>query len=406
MSVWSEAQLLPPDAILGLKADFDKDTHKDKVYLGVGAYRDENGKPYILKSVIDAEKYIFDHPEKFNHEYIPIDGYGPFRQAACEFMFGEDRPALKEGRIYTSQSISGSGALCIALETLKKIYKGSADVYIPNPTWANHIGMAGKVFGAEHVKKYTYLGSDGLTLDFAAMSKDIKSIPDGSIVLLHMCAHNPTGVDLSKEQWTEMAELLKEKHHMVIMDGAYQGFASGDFVRDAYSLRLLTDAGIELIACQSFAKNMGLYGERCGAVHFVVNDKEILPKLVSNVKVIIRQMYSSPPCHGAFIASLILTDKALRAKWCEELVMMAERIIKMRKTLRFLLEKEVPGRDWSHITSQIGMFSYSGLTVDQVLKLRSEFGVYMTNNGRISMACLNEHNVEIVAKAIKGVLAE
>lgn len=403
MSVWSDAQLLPPDAILGLKADFEKDTHEHKVYLGVGAYRDEDGKPYILKSVSKAEEYIHDHPEKFNHEYLAIDGYGPFREAACKFMFGDDSKPLKEGRIYTSQSLSGSGALNLAMETLKKVYKGSCDIYVPNPTWANHIGMSSKVFGAEHVKKYTYIGSDGLSLDFENMCNDIKKMPDGSIVLLHMCAHNPTGVDLSHDQWRSLAAILKEKHHVPIIDGAYQGFASGNFNDDAFSLRLLADEGIELVACQSFAKNMGLYGERCGAVHFVVNDKETLPKLISNVKVIIRQIYSSPPCHGAFIASLVLTDPELRKSWDKELVMMAERIIKMRHMLREKLEKDST-RDWSHITSQIGMFSFSGLTTEQVLKLRADYGIYMTNNGRISMACLNEHNIDIVADAIRKVI--
>jgi len=314
-------------------------------------------------------------------------------------LFG-DSPALKDNKVVTVQTLSGTGALRVAGDFIAR-FKPGVPIYVPNPTWANHHPIF--TDSGLKVQQYAYYEPSNCGLNFSGMVNDIKNAPNGSVILLHACAHNPTGVDPTKEQWQELSQVIKEKGHFPLFDSAYQGFASGDTDKDAYPIRLFTKDGHNLAACQSFAKNFGLYGERIGALNFVTNSATEAQALESQVKILIRPMYSNPPVHGARIVSLILNDPDLTAQWKGEVKTMADRIIAMRKTLVDGLAESGSTKDWSHISKQIGMFCYSGLTGEQVDRLASEYHIYMTRNGRISMAGVSSKNVGYLAKAIHDV---
>jgi len=306
------------------------------------------------------------------------------------------------------QTISGTGAVHLGALFLAKFYHVSKTVYLSNPTWANH----NQIFSNVHLgmQQYPYFSTKTKGLDFDGMISTIKSAPESSIILLHACAHNPTGVDPTQEQWKEIAAVMREKSHFPFFDCAYQGFASGNLAKDAWAINYFIENGFEMCIAQSYAKNFGLYGERAGCFHFITGPgsdaQDAVKRIGSQLAILQRSEISNPPAYGARIASTILNDDELFALWEDNLREMSGRIIDMRKALKGHLEKlDTPG-NWDHITNQIGMFSFTGLTEKQVLKIREDAHVYMTKNGRISMAGLNTGNVEYVAKAIDKVVRE
>ncbi|OAA68304.1 aspartate aminotransferase [Niveomyces insectorum RCEF 264] len=394
----------PEDPLFGLMAAYRADDSKDKVDLGIGAYRDNDGKPWVLPVVKKAEDIIHSDPET-NHEYLPIAGLAAFTGKAAELILGADSPALADKRVVSLQTISGTGAVHLGALFLAKFYHGNRTLFMSNPTWANH----GQIFGNVGLPTalYPYFDKASRGLDFAGMTAAIEAAPDRSIVLLHACAHNPTGVDPTTEQWHALAALLRRKQHLPFFDCAYQGFASGDLARDAGAIRYFVDQGFELLVAQSFAKNFGLYGERAGCFHYVAApsaDNTAARRVASQLAVLQRSEISNPPIYGARVAGTVLNDPALFAEWEANLRTMSGRIIGMRTALRAKLEALGTPGPWNHITDQIGMFSFTGLSEAQVQKLREQFHVYMTKNGRISMAGLNTHNVDYFAKAVDQVV--
>eukprot|EP01126_Amoeba_proteus_P014376 TRINITY_DN1629_c0_g1_i22.p1 TRINITY_DN1629_c0_g1~~TRINITY_DN1629_c0_g1_i22.p1 ORF type:complete len:425 (+),score=50.22 TRINITY_DN1629_c0_g1_i22:101-1276(+) len=389
----------PPDPILGVTVAFRNDPHPDKLNLGVGAYRDDLNQPYILECVKKAEAKII--AKNLNHEYSPIGGTPEFVKVAAELLFG-NIPQLKEKKIASVQTLSGTGALRVAGEWLRR-YIPNKEIYLPDPTWGTHVPIF-KNSGFDS-KTYKYYNGKG-GLDFEGFKSDVEAAPDKSFFLFHACAHNPTGVDPSEHQWKELAQICKRKGHVVLFDTAYQGFASGNPERDVFAVRHFVEHDISVVATQSFAKNFGLYGERVGALHILTGSAEETEKVLSQLLIVIRPMYSNPPIYGSRVVETILSDTELTSQWRQDVKTMADRIIKMRTLLVESLKSLQPGRDWSHITNQIGMFCYSGLTADQVLKLKDKWHIYMTTNGRISMAGLTSARVEYLAKAIADVTKE
>ena len=395
---WSHVKQAPPDAILGLSIGFKNDTDPRKVNLGIGAYRTDDGQPFVFPVIRQAEKAIANN-HSLNKEYLPIDGLQDFNKGARGVLFGWDHADVTSGRVASCQTLSGTGALRIVAEYLCKYRQ--APIYVSNPTWGNH----NQIFNAlgMDVRQYRYFDKKTKGLDFAGMMADLKNATPGSCVLLHTCAHNPTGVDPTLDQWKQIAQVCKEKALYPFFDTAYQGFVTGNLDKDGEGLRYFVNQGFEMVISQSFAKIMGLYGERTGALHFVCKDKDTAGRVLSQVKIIIRTNYSSPPTHGARIASAILNDLSLRQQWLNELVAVTDRITKMRKLLRSTLEKIGAKGTWNHVTDQIGMFSFTGLTPAQSDAMVKKHHIYMTKNGRISVAGLTTKNCEYVAKCIKDV---
>ncbi|KAE9975625.1 hypothetical protein BLS_002503 [Venturia inaequalis] len=380
----------------GITEAFKADSFSEKINLGVGAYRDDKGKPYVLPSVKEAENKIVN--SAMDKEYAGITGVPSFTKASALLAYGPDSTAIKDDLVVITQSISGTGALRIGGAFLERFYPGAKTIYIPNPSWANHAAVF-KDCGLK-VEKYSYYNKDTIGLDFDGMIADIKAMPKGSIIMLHACAHNPTGVDPTEDQWRAISKAVKEGDHFPFFDMAYQGFASGSTDKDAFALRHFVSEGHTPVLAQSFAKNMGLYGERVGAFSIVTTSAEEKKRVDSQVKILVRPMYSNPPIHGARIASEVLNNPALNKQWLGEVKGMADRII----TMRALLKKELEGlgskRDWSHITSQIGMFCYTGLTPAQMDALAKDSSVYATKDGRISVAGITSGNVKRLAEAI------
>jgi aspartate aminotransferase len=399
-SAWfGNVQMGPPDAILGVTEAFKRDTNPKKINLGVGAYRDDQGKPFVLPSVRQAEDQIING--KMDKEYAGIIGLPEFTANAAKLAFGEDSPIIKAKRNATVQSISGTGALRIGAEFLSKWYPNSKVIYQPSPTWGNHIPIF--KFAGVDVKNYRYYDKNTCGFDEKGCLEDIANIPEKSILLLHACAHNPTGVDPTPEQWMKIAEVAKKRNLYVFFDMAYQGFASGDINRDAHAVRYFVEQGHNICLAQSFAKNMGLYGERVGAYTVVCQDEDEQSRVMSQLKILIRPMYSNPPIHGARIASKILSDKNLYQQWLKDVKLMADRIITMRTTLKDLLAKEGSQRNWNHIVNQIGMFCFTGISPEQVERLTKDYSVYLTKDGRISVAGISSNNVSYLAHALHQV---
>jgi len=402
LSTWSSVPAGPPDPILGVSEAFKADKDPRKINLGVGAYRDENGKPYVLPSVKKAEQILTSvNPDK---EYLPITGLPEFTKAAATLAYGADSPVIKDSTVAVTQSISGTGALRIGGAFLARFYPHAKTIYLPSPSWGNHTPIF-RDSGLE-VKTYRYYDKKTVGLDFAGLKEDLKSMPEKSIVLLHACAHNPTGVDPTHEQWKEISDIVKEKQLFPFFDMAYQGFASGSTSYDAFAVRHFVTSGHQVALSQSFAKNMGLYGERVGAFSLTVASPEEKQRVESQLKIVVRPMYSNPPIHGARIAATILNKPELYKEWEDEVKGMADRIISMRDRLYDnLVAQKTPG-EWGHIKSQIGMFSFTGLTQPQTKALAEKAHIYMTADGRISMAGLNSHNVdyfsESISQAVKG----
>ncbi|KAK3389489.1 pyridoxal phosphate-dependent transferase [Podospora didyma] len=410
----------PEDPLFGLMRACKADNSPDKVDLGIGAYRDDNAKPWVLPVVkkltfcathaTQADEILRNDPD-LNHEYLPIAGLASFTSKAAELLVGTSSPALSEKRVSSVQTISGTGAVHLGALFLAKFYKingQSSTVYLSNPTWANHNQIFSNV--GLPIATYPYFSKETKGLDIEGMKRALADAPERSIILLHACAHNPTGVDPTPEQWREIADVMAAKKHFPFFDCAYQGFASGDLDRDASAIRFFIEQGFELLIAQSFAKNFGLYGERAGCFHYVSppspDAASVTTRVASQLAILQRSEISNPPIYGAKIASTVLNDKALFAEWQENLRTMSGRIIAMRTALKAKLDElKTPG-NWNHITDQIGMFSFTGLTEAQVAKLRSEYHVYMTKNGRISMAGLNTKNVDYFAKAVDKVVRE
>jgi len=396
VSSWANVTEGPPDPILGLSQAFQADPHPSKVNLGVGAYRDDNGKPVVLNCVRAAEASLA--AKKLDMEYTGISGVPAFTKAALKLLFGPD---MSPERAVSAQTISGTGSLRVAAEFLARWYPGAKKIYLPAPTWANH-GAILKDSGCESAS-YRYYRASDFGFDKAGMLEDLKSAPEGSIFLLHACAHNPTGVDPTREDWKEIAAVMKAKKHFAWFDSAYQGFATGNVDGDAWAVRYFVEQGFDVMASQSFAKNMGLYGQRVGALHVICADAGEAKRLDSQLKILIRPMYSNPPIHGARIAAEILTDPELTKQWYGEVKTMADRIIGIRHTMVKELAATGSSRNWDHIIRQIGMFSYTGLTKEECDKMIKDHHIYLTGNGRISMAGLTSKNVGYVSAAIHAV---
>ncbi|XP_063439211.1 aspartate aminotransferase, mitochondrial-like [Mytilus trossulus] len=398
-STWGNVEMGPPDAILGLTEAFKKDTNPKKVSLGAGAYRDDQGKPFILQCVKTAEKQMMD--ENVDHEYAPISGPPTFCKASAELAFGADSSVVKDGLNVTVQGISGTGSLRLGGAFFSKFYAKSKAFYTPTPTWGNHIPIF-KHAGMD-VQSYRYYDPKTCGFDFNGALEDISKIPEGGVVVLHACAHNPTGVDPKPEQWKEISSVMKQKKLYPFFDMAYQGFASGDINKDAFAVRHFLADGHEIALCQSYAKNMGLYGERAGAFTIVCSSKEEADRVMSQIKILIRAMYSSPPIHGARIVDRVLNSPELKNMWLGEVKGMADRIISMRQKLKDGLAREGSSHNWQHITDQIGMFCFTGLKPEQVDRMINEFHIYLTKDGRISVAGVTSGNVDYVANAIHQV---
>jgi len=399
-SAWTGVKEGPPDPILGITEAFKKDTSPSKMNLGVGAYRDDNGKPFVLSCVKKAEEAI----SSMDKEYGPISGDSSFTKLSAQLAFGDKSSVITEGKVATVQTLSGTGALRVGAQFLQRFFQfptATKDVWFPNPTWGNHIPIF-KDSGLNPLR-YKYFDASSCGLDFSGLTKDLSALPDGSAVVFHACAHNPTGVDPSAQQWGELSKLCSSKNFLPFFDMAYQGFASGDIDRDAAGLRQFVADGHRPIVTQSYAKNMGLYGERIGALTVVCDDAAQAKSVESQLKILIRPMYSNPPIHGARIVSKILGTESLRKEWLAEVKMMADRINTMRASLVAGLKKEGSTRNWSHITSQIGMFCFTGLSEPQVERLTKEFHVYLTKDGRISVAGITSKNVGYLAAAIHAV---
>lgn len=336
-------------------------------------------------------------------EYAGIAGIPEFTKVSAELAYGLDSPVLKDQRLAISQSISGTGALRIGGEFLARFHPGPRKIFLPVPTWGNH-GPIFKDSGLQ-VDSYRYFDPKTNGLDFAGFKEDLATkIPEGSIVLLHACAHNPTGVDPTPEQWSEISQICSKRSLFPFFDMAYQGFASGNPEKDAQAVRTFVKDGHPLLLAQSYAKNFGLYGERVGAISAVCASPHEAAAVASQLKIVIRPMYSNPPIHGARIVSTVLKSPDLTAEWSREVNSMAQRIISMRSKLRTLLESKYNSSlPWNHITDQIGMFCFTGLKADQVAKLTQNHHIYLTKDGRISIAGINDKNIDHLAHSIHQV---
>jgi aspartate/tyrosine/aromatic aminotransferase len=399
--MWTDVPEAPADPIFGLTLRCKLDSFLDKIDLGVGAYRDEEGKPYPLRVVLKAEKALAD--ACLDKEYLPIDGMAAFREASIGLLLGKDSQAIKEKRVATCQGLSGTGCLRLAIEFYKMFIDSSTACYNSKPTWGNHQTMF-KSCGFSNLKEYRYFDAKTKGVDFEGMCSDLRDAPSKSIVILQVCAHNPTGADPTVEQWEIIAQIVKEKQHYALLDAAYQGYATGDLDNDARAARIFERAGLEFAISQSYAKNMGLYGERIGCTSFVCTDAATASRVSSQLKVVVRPMYSNPPVHGARIVTKILTDPNLYSEWVAELSKMSGRIKCMREMLYTELQRLGTPGDWSHIVKQIGMFSFTGLTAPQCERLITQHHIYLLSNGRISIAGLSAKTVPRLAAAMHDVI--
>ncbi|MBV7497894.1 MULTISPECIES: amino acid aminotransferase [Pseudomonas] len=398
MSLFSAVEMAPRDPILGLNEAFNADTRTNKVNLGVGVYCDEEGRIPLLRAVVEAE--TIRAAQHVSRGYLPIDGIAAYDQAVQKLLFGNDSPLIAAGRVITTQAVGGTGALKIGADFLKQLLP-NAVVAISDPSWENHRALF-ETAGFP-VQNYRYYDAATHDVNRAGLLEDLNALPSGSIVVLHACCHNPTGVDLSPADWKNVLEVVKAKGHVPFLDMAYQGFGDG-IDEDAAAVRLFAESDLTFFVSSSFSKSFSLYGERVGALSIVSESKEESARVLSQVKRVIRTNYSNPPTHGASIVAAVLNSPVLRAQWEEELAEMRLRIRGMRTQMVDLLAKNAPQRDFSFVGRQRGMFSYSGLTVEQVTRLRSEFGIYALDTGRICVAALNQSNIDVVTKAIVQVI--
>ncbi|EGR0083213.1 TPA: aspartate/tyrosine/aromatic aminotransferase [Vibrio vulnificus] len=388
----------PADPILGLTEEFKKDPRAEKINLGVGIYKTEQGETPVLATVKKAEAALVE-TEK-TKSYLTIEGTAEYALAVQKLLFGADAELINAQRAKTAQAPGGTGALRVAGEFIKR-QLGDVKIWISNPTWANHHGVF-RAAGLETVE-YAYYNPETKDKDFAAMLADLEKASAGDVVLLHGCCHNPTGIDPTEQEWEALAKLVADKGLLPLFDFAYQGFARG-VEEDAQGLRTFAKFNKEILVASSFSKNFGLYNERVGAFTLVAESQEIAETAFSQVKAIIRSIYSNPPAHGSAVVTHILNDAALRAEWEAEVAEMRDRIQEMRELFVATLKEEGVAADFSFIERQNGMFSFSGLNKDQVARLKEEFAIYIVGSGRISVAGMTKSNMGPLCKAIAAVL--
>ena len=402
MSLFSAVEMAPRDPILGLNEQFNADTNPNKVNLGVGVYFDDNGKLPLLQCVQAAEKTMMDKPTA--RGYLPIDGIVAYDNAVKGLVFGADSEPVTSGRVATVQAIGGTGGLKIGADFLKKL-NPTAKVLISDPSWENHRALFTNA-GFE-VGTYAYFdaaangGKGGV--NFEGMLSSLNAAAAGTVVVLHACCHNPTGYDITPEQWDQVIAVVKAKELTPFLDMAYQGFGYG-IAEDGAVIQKFVAAGLNFFVSTSFSKSFSLYGERVGGLSVLCKDKEEAGRVLSQLKIVIRTNYSNPPTHGGAVVAAVLNNPELRALWEKELGEMRVRIKAMRQKLVDGLKAAGVKQDMSFITTQIGMFSYSGLSKDQMVRLRSEFGVYGTDTGRMCVAALNSKNIDYVCAAIAKVI--
>ena len=398
MSLFSAVEMAPRDPILGLNEQYAADTNPNKVNLGVGVYFDDEGKLPLLKCVQAAEKAMMDKPSA--RGYLPIDGIVAYDNAVKALVFGADSDVVKSGRVSTVQAIGGTGGLKIGADFLKKVTP-NAKVLISDPSWENHRAIF--VNAGFEVGTYAYYDAAKRGVNFEGMLADLNAAAAGTIVVLHACCHNPTGYDITAAQWDQVIAVVKAKNLTAFLDMAYQGFGHG-IAEDGAVIGKFVAAGLNIFVSTSFSKSFSLYGERVGALSVVATDKEEASRVLSQLKIAIRTNYSNPPIHGGAVVAAVLGNPELRAQWEQELAEMRVRIKAMRQKLVDGLKAAGVKQDMGFITSQIGMFSYSGLTKDQMVRLRNEFGVYGTDTGRMCVAALNSKNIEYVCQSIAKVV--
>ena len=397
-SLFAQVEMAPRDPILGLNEQFNADPNPKKVNLGVGVYTDDQGKLPLLKCVAAAEKQMLEAPKA--RGYLPIDGIVAYDKAVQGLVFGAEHPAVKGGRIATAQAIGGTGGLKLGADFLKRL-NPNAQVLISDPSWENHRALFESA--GFPVDTYPYYDADQRGINFDGLIAKLKAAAAGTIVLLHACCHNPTGYDMSDAQWDDVIATCKAQGLVPFLDMAYQGFGNGIAEDGAVVIKFL-DAGLSFFVSTSFSKSFSLYGERVGALSIVSETAEECARVLSQLKRVIRTNYSNPPTHGAQVVATVLTTPALRQMWEDELAEMRERIKQMRGALVEQLKASGVEGDLSYITRQKGMFSYSGLNATQMQHLRSEFGVYGVDSGRICVAALNSGNLKYVSDAIKAVM--
>ncbi len=388
----------PADPILGLTEEFKKDTRAEKINLGVGIYKNEEGQTPVLNTVKKAEAVLLENEK--TKSYLTIEGTAEYGLAVQKLLFGADAEIVNQKRAKTAQAPGGTGALRVAGEFIKR-QLGDVKIWISNPTWANHNG----VFSAAGIEtaQYSYYNAETKDKDFAGMVADLEKASAGDIVLLHGCCHNPTGIDPTSDEWETLAKLVAEKGLLPLFDFAYQGFAKG-VEEDAQGLRTFAKYNKEILVASSFSKNFGLYNERVGAFTLVAENEKVATTAFSQVKSIIRSIYSNPPAHGSAVVTQILGDAALRAEWEAEVAEMRDRIQQMRELFVATLKAEGVDADFSFIERQNGMFSFSGLSKEQVNRLKEEFGIYIVGSGRISVAGMTKSNMGPLCKGIAAVL--
>jgi aromatic-amino-acid transaminase len=392
---------IPPfagDPILSLHQEFLADPRPEKVNLSIGIYFDDAGRIPVLSAVRRAEAIVI--AKNGPKPYLPIEGAANFRTAVQSLLFGAEHEALRSRRVATIQSVGSSGGLTVGMRVIRQFFPDSG-VYVSDPTWDNHRWMLQAA--GFNIASYPYYDSVTGGIRFNEMLATLRTAPAQSVVLLHACCHNPTGADLSVAQWDALIPVLQERELIPYLDLAYQGFADG-IESDAYPVRAMASAGLSFFVANSFSKSMSLYGERCGALSIVCQNATEAEHMLGQMKYAVHRNYSSPPTHGGQIVATVLTEPELRADWAQELDAMRTRILAMRTTLHAELLRRAPGRDFDYVLSQRGMFSYTGLSVEQVARLRSEHALYMMGSGRICVAGLNAANVIPTATAIAAVL--
>ena len=397
-SFFSAVELAPRDPILGLGEAFNADTRTTKANLAIGVYCDDNGKIPLLNAVKAVEKARLESMP--SRGYQPIDGTAAYHQAVQALLFGKNSPLLEAGRVVTAQALGGTGALKVGADFLKRLLP-NAKVYISNPTWENHRSIFENA--GFPVDTYPYYDAATRSADFSAMKSCLSTLPAGSIIVLHACCHNPTGADLSTAQWKEIIEVIQSRGLVPFIDMAYQGFAEG-IKEDAVALDLFAASGLQFLISTSYSKSFSLYGERVGALSIITASKDESARVQSQIKRLIRSNYSNPPTHGGAIVSAVLASQELRQIWEAELAEMRDRIKTMRISLIDKLKAKGVAQDFSFIIKQRGMFSYTGLSAEQVARLQNEFGIYAISTGRICVAALNTKNIDYVAGAIATVL--
>ncbi|EDK27267.1 aspartate aminotransferase [Vibrionales bacterium SWAT-3] len=388
----------PADPILGLTEEFKNDSRAEKINLGVGIYKNEDGQTPVLKTVKKAEAALLENEK--TKSYLTIEGTAEYGLAVQKLLFGSDAEIVNSQRAKTAQAPGGTGALRVAGEFIKR-QLGDVKIWISNPTWANHNG----VFAAAGIEtaRYSYYNAETKDKDFAGMVADLEKASEGDIVLLHGCCHNPTGIDPTAEEWEVLAKLVAEKKLLPLFDFAYQGFAKG-VEEDAAGLRTFAKYNKEILVASSFSKNFGLYNERVGAFTLVAESADVATTAFSQVKSIIRSIYSNPPAHGSAVVTHILGDAGLRAEWEAEVAEMRDRIQEMRELFVATLKSEGVDADFTFIERQNGMFSFSGLSKEQVNRLKDEFAIYIVGSGRISVAGMTKSNMGPLCKGIAAVL--